>query len=418
MIACDTSAAFPPLSPDRYARYLERVEKCRPTIQSWKDTNAYPFLSLPEKTDDLPLLAEIAARFSDFQDVIILGTGGSNLGAKALCALQSIHPDLPHPTVPRLRFFDNIDPVTFERLLDTWEPEETGLIMISKSGTTFETLAQSLILVDAYQQHDVPLSEHALIITTPFSSPLRDLADQYEIPCLDHDPKVGGRFSVFSLVGLLPAMIAGLPPTAIRAGGAAMLATFLSGTSSLVDDGAALALTAMEAGYPQTVLMPYVDQLSVFGQWYRQLWAESLGKRGRGSTPIPAIGTTDQHSQLQLYLDGPKDKLFTLIRQQSAHMGPKIPALLSEDLFHGCALGDLYAAEEAVTAESLSAAGRPLRRLEIDTLTPEVMGALLMQFMLETVVTALVLDLNPFDQPAVEAGKLRITSLLSPSAAR
>jgi glucose-6-phosphate isomerase len=166
----------------------------------------------------------------------------------------------------------------------------------------------------------------------------------------------------------------------------------------------------MRAGLSQTVLMPYVDRLAAFGLWFRQLWAESLGKDGSGTTPIRALGTVDQHSQLQLYLGGPRDKLYTLITVSSAGVGRLVERALAEDerlgYLVGSSLGDLLDAESRATYETLARHGRPTRLIALDRLDEEGLGALFMHFMLETILTARLIGVDPFDQPAVEEGKV------------
>jgi len=174
--------------------------------------------------------------------------------------------------------------------------------------------------------------------------------------------------------------------------------------------GAAIAIAGSEQGIKSTVLMPYADGLDSFVMWYRQLWAESLGKQGEGTTPIRALGPVDQHSQLQLYLDGPRDKLFTLMAPPQGGTGPRLDVDLagdeSLDYMRGRTLGDLVAAECAATAETLAKNGRPVRRLRLAEVDAHLMGALMMHFMMETVIAAGLLRIDPFDQPAVEQGKV------------
>ena len=172
----------------------------------------------------------------------------------------------------------------------------------------------------------------------------------------------------------------------------------------------------IELGINSTVLMPYLDQLDLFSSWFQQLWAESLGKQGSGTTPIRALGTVDQHSQLQLYLDGPKDKIFTLILSQLKNQGGLISTDYSQDpelkFIAGKRMGDLMDAQQEATAKTLINRGCPTRLIRIKALDEKTLGALLMHFMLETVLTASILNLNAFDQPAVEESKALARSYL------
>jgi len=253
----------------------------------------------------------------------------------------------------------------------------------------------------------------------PGDSPLRRLAVRYGLKVLDHDPKIGGRYAALSLVGLLPAMIAGLDAAAIREGAAGVLEAALEQDDpALVPPatGAAVNVALLrEHGVSQTVLVPYSDRLEPFSRWFRQLWAESLGKGGQGTTPIPALGAVDQHSQLQLWLDGPADKLFTFVMVDRRHAGARIEPEQAEDLLApdgplgwlaGRSMGDLMEAEQRATADTLTAAGRPVRILSVKSVDLEALGALMMHYMLETMIAAHLLGVDPFDQPAVEEGKV------------
>jgi glucose-6-phosphate isomerase len=211
-------------------------------------------------------------------------------------------------------------------------------------------------------------------------SGLRVLCDEYRIAMLDHDPGVGGRFSVLTNVGLLPASILGLDIAAVRAGATAALAPILDRHAPADVPAALGAALSVAIGKPTTVMMAYADRLERFTRWYVQLWAESLGKDGKGTTPIGALGPVDQHSQLQLFIAGPRDKLFTIVAAGTAGRGPRI----EPDLANGC----------------------PVRTIHIERLDETSLGELLMHFMLETIIAAHLLGVDAFDQPAVEEGKV------------
>src|SRR5439155_10053753 len=213
-------------------------------------------------------------------------------------------------------------------------------------------------------------------------------------------------------VRLLPAAMGGLEAGASRAGAAAALAPVLDGRAS--DEvpaavGAALAV-ALGPKKPIAVIMAYADRLERFSRWYVQLWAESLGKDGKGTTPLAALGPVDQHSQLQLFIAGPRDKLFTILTVGAAGRGPRIAAdlakLAGEPDFAGRTIGDLVAAQGRATAETLAGNGCPVRTIHIERLDEASLGELLMHFMLETIIAARLLGVDPFDQPAVEEGKI------------
>ncbi|MBV8165539.1 MAG: glucose-6-phosphate isomerase, partial [Alphaproteobacteria bacterium] len=340
-------------------------------------------------------------------DVVVLGIGGSSLGGETVLGLA------PRDRTPRVHFMANVDPATIDALERTTDPKRTALIVISKSGSTAETLSQFLVLLprlrDALGKEAV--GDALVAITEPGDNPLRRLAHGLGARVLDHDPKVGGRYSVLSLVGLLPALVAGLDAGAIRRGAATVWDRLVAQTVDAPPaQGAALAATAASAGLSQTVLMPYVDRLERFGAWFCQLWAESLGKDGHGTTPIRALGTVDQHSQLQLFLAGPRDKLFTLVTAPSAGIGRPIDHALADDprlsYLVGRSLGDLLDVEARATYETLARNGRPVRLIALERLDESALGALFMHYMLETILTAHLWGVDPFDQPAVEEGKV------------
>ena len=345
--------------------------------------------------------------------VVILGAGGSSLGGKALVSLKNnLGVGYAHP---KIYFFENIDPFSLDELLEHLELVKTVFIVVSKSGRTASTIAQFLACLSALSSlpTKVQLSEHFIVITDPGDNPLRSHAIDLSMNVLDHDPRVGGRFSVLSIVGQLPAMIAGLDCEAILEGAQTVLKSTVSSKhprdSEVVRGAAVTVALNKRCGITANVMMPYSDRLRSFALWYRQLAAESLGKNGLGITPIDAIGTVDQHSQLQLYLDGPADKMFTLIASDTLGKGRQIDAGSSNEAIlrdlHGHTVGDLIAAEYQATACSLLEEGHPVRRFHLSGVTEEVLGALFMHFMLETIVAADLYGVNAYSQPAVEQGK-------------
>ena len=393
------------LGEKAFARALDEAAAVLDRVRAERAAGGLPVLDVPGRTDDLPAIEAAAARLrGSFDHVVVLGAGGSSLGGRTLCALAN------GATGPRLHFADNIDPLGFETLLGGLDGGRSGFIAISKPGATAETLAQTLAVLDTLGD---AAGERLTVVTQPGESPLRRLAERIGCAVLDHDPEVGGRYAALTVSGLLPAFAAGLDGRALRAGAGAVLDAALTsrdaaGCTPAV--GAAIAVGLLrEHNLSTTVLMPYCDRLAAFGLWFRQLWAESLGKDGTGTTPLNALGATDQHSQLQLWLNGPPDKMFTLVTLDHAGAGPRLPAGLSGDAelayLEGRAMGDLLAAEQRATAETLARHGRPVRLIRLASLDERTLGALLMHFMLETIITAGLIGVNPFDQPAVDEGK-------------
>lgn len=410
------------VAPAALANALDRAGPALDWLRSRHADGKLPLLRLPEKRDDLGDIRAAAQRLAHgATDLVLLGTGGSSLGGQTLAQLAG-HA-VPGVGLlrdgPRLHFMDNLDPDTFAQLLARLPLRTTRFVAISKSGGTGETLMQAIAAIEAMRAAgaEAEIANRFLGISEPPArkrNGLRDLCAAYGVAMLDHDPNVGGRFSVLTNVGLLPAAIAGLDIAAIRAGAAAALGPVLAAAKPADVPaclGAALAVALAETrGKAISVVMAYADRLERFARWYVQLWAESLGKDGKGTTPIGAIGPVDQHSQLQLFIGGPRDKLFTVVTVGTAGRGPrldpKLAALAGEPGFGGKTMGDLVAAQGRATAETLVRNGCPVRTIHLDRLDEASLGELLMHFMLETIIAAYLLGVDAFDQPAVEEGKV------------
>ena len=351
---------------------------------------------------------------------MFLGTGGSSLGGQALAQLAGhAVPGLGLlRDGPRLHFMDNLDPGTYGALLERLRLAQTRFVAVSKSGGTGETLMQTIAALDALKAAGLAaqIPDLFLGLSEPLAggkpNGLRALLGAHKVAMLDHDPGVGGRFSVLTNVGLLPAAMVGLDIAALRAGAAAALAPVLEQRApSAVPAAVGAALSfALGGGKPIAVMLAYADRLERFTRWYVQLWAESLGKDRKGTTPVAALGPVDQHSQLQLFIAGPRDKLFTIVTVAAAGRGPRMSAdlaqLAGEPDFAGKTIGDLVAAQGRATTETLARNGCPVRTIHLERLDEASLGELLMHFMLETIITARLIGVDPFDQPAVEEGKV------------
>jgi glucose-6-phosphate isomerase len=327
--------------------------------------------------------------------LVVIGTGGASLGAQAFCALAVGR--------SQVHFLENCDPVTLDMFFHL-PKHSTGWLIISKSGETVETLAATLALVGHYAGDD-SLPQRLRVVTANRDSTLGKLATDKGWTILDHPPELGGRFSVFSIVGLLPIAFAGLDITAIAQAAQQNLQRLLQTQDRQLLQHAAW-LAANAPSKPMHLLMAYADRLRPATQWFKQLWAESLGKDGRGSTPLTAIGAVDQHSQLQLYLDGPRDKLVTLWLPDVAGIGATLPDTGLDGIAYlaGHRMGDVMRATSEATATTLAKAGVPLR-VARGALTPESLAAWFARQMLETLLVAILLDVDPYSQPAVEEGK-------------
>ena len=400
---------------------LERAQPALDWLRARHADGGLPLLRLPDKQDDLAGIRDAARRIAEgASDIVLLGTGGSSLGGQTLAQLAGYAVPgvgaLRAP--PRLHFIDNLDPLSFESMLAKLPLVTTRFVAISKSGGTAETLMQTIAALTALKQAGLDARHAFLGISEPDKAGkrngLRDLLGKHQVAMLDHDPGVGGRYSALSNVGLLPAAVLGLDIGAIRKGAAAALAPVLAKQKPAevpAAAGAALSVALAESkGKSISVLMAYADRLERFTHWYVQLWAESLGKNGKGSTPLAALGPLDQHSQVQLFIGGPRDKLFTVVTVAGAGLGPRIDGelakLAGEPGFAGKTIGDLVAAEGRATAETLAKNGCPVRTIHLPRLDEASLGELLMHFMLETIVAAHLIGVDAFDQPAVEQGKV------------
>jgi glucose-6-phosphate isomerase len=400
---------------------LRRAEAALDWVRGAHAQSTLPLLRFPARTDDLDEIARAAARLrTAATDVVVLGVGGSSLGGQTLAQLAGVgvRGIEAFRKGPRLHFLDNLDPATYATLLDALPLATTRFIAISKSGGTGETLMQTAAALSAIKAAGLSARVGELFIGISESAKpgkqngLRDLLGS-SVQVLEHDPGVGGRYSALTNVGLLPAAVLGLDFKAIRVGAAMALAPVLAGKPAAevpAAVGAALNVAAAAAGRNVAVLMAYADKLERFSHWHTQLWAESLGKDGKGTTPVGALGPVDQHSQLQLFIAGPRDKLFTVITVGTAGKGPRIEAdlakLCGEPDFAGRTIGDLVAAQGRATAETLARNGCPVRTMHIETLDETSLGALMMHFMLETIIAAHLIGVEAFDQPAVEEGKV------------
>ena len=400
---------------------LARAEGALDRLRQHYTEGTLPLLRLPEKQDDLAQIREAAARLKDgASDIVILGTGGSSLGGQTIAQLAGFN--VPGVGVlrdpPRIHFIDNLDALSFETMLKRLPLKTSRFVAISKSGGTAETLMQTIAAMSALKAAGADVSKAMLGISEPAKAGkrngLRDLLTQHGVSLLDHDPNVGGRYSALTNVGLLPAAALGLDIGAIRHGASRALAPVLAKKAPAevpAAMGAALAVALAESkGKSISVLMAYADKLERFTHWYVQLWAESLGKDGKGTTPLAALGPVDQHSQVQLFIAGPRDKLFNVMTVGGKGVGPRMDGELAkiagEPGFAGKTIGDLVEAEGRATAETLAKNDCPVRSFHIETLDEAALGELLMHFMLETIIAAHLMGIDAFDQPAVEEGKV------------
>lgn len=358
-----------------------------------------------------------AERLSQYADVLVIGIGGSNLGAMAVG--QALGYGGRKAAGPRLHYLDNIDPDYLRDLLAELRPQATAVIVISKSGGTLETATQYLVVRDWLKQAlgaDAAAARQWLV-TDPQQGWLRELAHTEGLQALPVPPNVGGRFSVLTAVGLLPLAASGVEVRRLLEGAAANAARC---ASPEWQDNPALELAALcylldtHKAKRLSLLMPYVNSLRLFGDWYRQLWAESLGKRSpdgtpAGTLPVIALGAVDQHSQLQMYLESRHDKFFTFLALE--RWTYEVPVPLGEDArgvfpyLAGKTLNDVIDAEFLATRQVITDYGHPNLTLHLPVLDAHVLGQLIDLYQRVTVYAGLLYGVNPLDQPAVERGK-------------
>ena len=405
------------------ARFAEVQEE----VRRRRGAGEYGFYGLVDQGETVRQISAFAEGLGQAHDhVLVLGIGGSALGTKAL--LNALRrpawnelDDEGREFFPRLTVLENVDPTSVDAALRRIDPRRVLVNVISKSGGTAETMAQYLVvrqwLEDALGG---AAARHLVFTTDPARGALRELASREGVATLEVPPDVGGRFSVLSPVGLLPAALVGIDVAGLLAG--ARQAIQAADTDDLARNPAALYAALHWAADAEleariNVLMPYTDRLREFAEWYRQLWAESLGKRvdrggqvvHRGPTPVGAVGATDQHSQVQLFMEGPYDKAITFVVVDDLGVDVTIPPRpdLPADLAYlpGHSLGELLRAEYEATSAALAQMGRMSCTLRLPDLRPASLGEAIMFLQLATGYAGVWYGVDPFDQPGVELGK-------------
>jgi glucose-6-phosphate isomerase len=396
------SVASPGVSRESLERLDDDVARAHERIEAGREADAFGYaaLNLPDRTDP-GRIRSIAAEFPEAETVLTVGIGGSALGAATLTDALGLGDH---------RVLDNVDPRDVDRTLETIDFEETVVHLVSRSGTTVETLSNFLVVREAMDAAGVDWTERT-VVTTGSSGPLARLADRHGLPAAGVPEGVPGRFSALSPVGLLAPALLGGDVEAILSGAsraADSLAPSLFDCPAYAYGAAAAALERRGVGV--NAMMPYAESLETFTEWFAQLWAESLGKDGLGQTPARALGATDQHSQLQLYRGGRRGTLVTLLRPTERTdrtiPRPELDALDDElGYLGGRSLGEVLDAEFEATEASLARAGRPNVRIEIDRVDAAGIGELLYAMEAACVLVAELGSIDAFDQPAVEWGK-------------
>ncbi len=388
------------------------------------------FFDLPDNISEAKKIAAIAGKWrGKYENFVVIGIGGSALGNIALqTALRPWTWNLMSASQRKgwLKIFvpDNVDPTLIGGLLNTLDMSKTLFNVVSKSGTTAECLANYFILRNALEKKvgKAKANDHVIFTTDPEKGYLREKGRKEGILTLNIPPNVGGRFSVLTPVGLLSAAAAGIDIVSLLAGAKAMRERCAN--SNISKNPAALYAWAHTLFYKKGrnvhVMMPYSNELKDIADWFRQLWAESLGKKtdrkGKtvfvGPTPVKALGATDQHSQVQLYIEGPHDKVITFLSVDKFGTELKIPSYDKHPL-GGKNLGQLLKAEENATRDALANEGRPNLTVSVPEVNARSVGELLFLFELATAYSGEFFDINAYDQPGVELGKVLTHKYLS-----
>lgn len=418
-LSLDLNGFFAPILPEGLdqplGRYEDQFKQVHQAIMAFKSTGHLPYCKLP--TDEIMrdnVLLE-ARRHKDKKHIVVFGIGGSALGTSSIyLALKGPFAHLKDDANPQLFVVDNVDSDTLNDLFEVIDPQKTLFVLISKSGNTSETLAQYLVLKKRIPDID---HDQIFVITDANSGYLRDLRDHLDLHGLAVPHGVGGRFSVFTPVGLFPLALAGVDIVALL-DGAAHMEEQCQSSVLLQNPAGLLAVTLNEwmttRDFSQVVMMPYSDRLRLFADWFAQLWGESLGKKNNvrgeevcvGSTPIKTVGATDQHSQMQLYLHGPRDKVILFIEVEES-LNDEIMGEpdLKDDRINFLAnqkIHDLLVRGKQATEQCLWEQGRPTASISLTQINAFQLGQLYQLFMNVIPYMGALMEINAFDQPAVE----------------
>ena len=418
------------ISSDTWASAQPQFAAAKSGFEKLMASGEVGFTTLPSNASLLDQVSRyVATARGKHDDVVILGIGGSALGPIALrTALRpsswNMLDDKARGGFPRLQVLDNVDPETIAALLGRLNLARTLFVVTSKSGGTAETMAQFVIVYERLVSAKLDLKNHLVFVTDPRQGALRPLAQRLDVPALDIPPNIGGRFSVLTPVGTLPAALIGIDVKSLLAGAGEMAgrcqATELSknpaGTYAMLQWLADTTLAKKIA-----VFMPYSDPLRDFAAWFVQLWAESLGKKKHdgtsvGSTPVAALGATDQHAQVQLFMEGPADKTVTFVAVRRRGADVRIPKAFDDVKELGYlsdhSLGELIDVEQRATAGALARRGRPNMTITLDRVDPTEVGELMMFLEIATAYAGQLYGIDAFNQPGVELGKQFAYALL------
>ena len=394
--------------------YAPVPEKIISTFNKWEEDSKLGFMSLPENSELLAETLSLADTVTKFADrMIVCGIGGSSLGLRALL---SAFPGAFDEKV-KVIVADSPDSALIDQITGSMNPDRTSLTVITKSGGTAETMSIFLSLY-RWIAESANGEKGITAITDPIKGDLRRLVRDRKWYSLPVPPAVGGRFSVLSPVGLFPAAFAGIDIKGLLQGAGTVASDFREKGSYSLAAKVAAGFSCNISRYPIHTFFPYNDRLFDTALWFSQLWAESLGKKRdlsgdpivTGQTPLACRGPADQHSLVQLFMEGPRDKTVTILTTPPDSNSPKLPGGFEQypslSYLEGSTPDELRTAEARATGKALEESGIPVSYIEMKRLDERVLGELLMLLEIATVLTGLSLDINPLDQPGVERGKV------------
>lgn len=366
------------------------------------------FLDLPKQdTSEIKEIGRIAQEFDNF---LLLGIGGSALGPRSI--IESLSPFHNFQKTPKIFIYDNVDPMTLKAILDIIDLRKTLINVISKSGSTAETAVSFMILWQKLKDMELSPDKHMVITTDPQKGNLRKIVEDFNLKSLPIHSSVVGRYSVLSPVGLLIAEVIGVDSDELLKGardiGSRCENTQLWDNPAMLVASALYLLQALK-NRDINVMLPYSDRLKSFSEWFCQLWAESLGKEGKGLTPYPSVGTTDQHSQLQAWMEGLDKYVVLFISVDDYKADYEVPRIFADieglSYLRGHSLSELIKIEQEATELALSKNNKPSITIHIPNVNPYYLGQLFHFFSITTAITGFLYNVNPFNQPGVEEGK-------------
>lgn len=408
----------------------EKIANAHKRVVDGRKSGELGFYQLPYQDKEISEILDIAEDIKNkFDNFVVLGIGGSALGNIALHnalnhKFYNLLPKKDRKDCPRIFFLDNIDPKLIKELVDIIDLRKTVFNVITKSGSTSETIANFLVFLDLLKSAvGDDWKKHIIITTDPERGDLRKLAIEESIISLSVPLNVGGRYSVLSPVGLLSTAVSGIDINQLLSGAAYM--DEICSTSDIIKNPAYKSAILLYLEYIKnkkniTVFMPYSNKLIGIADWFSQIWAESLGKKysledevvNTGFTPVSALGATDQHSQLQLYVQGQYDKVIIFVEVENYNSQIDIPKLYPEfDSFEylgGKSINQLINLEKQGTEHALVKSNKPNYTIKLPEINPFIIGQLIFMIEIQTVFTGALLNINPLDQPGVEDGKIYV----------